>query len=114
MKQLRNYFLTITLFSFFFMSCSSVPLTGRKQLNLIPESEMLSMSFSQYDQFLKEHQESNNAQQVALVKRVGSNIASAVEQYMRQNGKSAQLSGYKWEYHLVVDSQVNAWCMPGR
>ena len=113
MKQLRNYLLTIAIFSFFFMSCSSVPLTGRKQLNLIPESEMLSMSFSQYDQFLKEHKESNNAQQVALVKRVGSNIASAVEQYMRQNGKSAQLSGYKWEYHLVVDSQVNAWCMPG-
>ncbi len=113
MKQLRNYLITLTLFSFFFMSCSSAPITGRKQLNLIPESEMLSMSFSQYDQFLKEHQESNNAQQVALVKKVGSNIASAVEQYLRQNGKSGEISNYKWEYHLVVDSQANAWCMPG-
>jgi predicted Zn-dependent protease len=113
MKQLRIYLVTITLLSLFFMSCSSVPLTGRKQLNLIPESEMLSMSFTQYDQFLKDHQESNNAQQVALVKRVGSNIAAAVEQYLRQNGKTSEIGNYKWEYHLVEDPQVNAWCMPG-
>ncbi len=113
MKQLRIYLLTISLLSFFFMACSSAPITGRKQLQLIPESEMLSMSFSQYNQFLKEHQESNDAQQVALVRKVGSNIASAVEQYLRQNGKAGEISSYKWEYHLVVDSQANAWCMPG-
>jgi predicted Zn-dependent protease len=113
MKRIRIYLFIITLFSFFFVSCSSVPLTGRKQLNIIPESEMLSMSFSQYDQFLKEHKDSNNPQQVAMVKKVGGNIAAAVEQYLRQNGKADEVKNYKWEYHLVEDSQVNAWCMPG-
>ncbi|HKB87407.1 MAG TPA: M48 family metallopeptidase [Ignavibacteriaceae bacterium] len=112
MKKLKFYFIYLTIFSFFFVSCSSVPITGRKQLKLIPESEMLSMSFSQYNQFLKEHQESNNPQQVALVTQVGSKIAAAVEQYMRQNGLSDQVKNYKWEYHLVVDSEANAWCMP--
>jgi predicted Zn-dependent protease len=112
-KNLKCYILFLVLFSFFEISCSSVPVTGRKQLRLIPESEMLSMSFSQYDDFLKSHQESNNAQQVALVKKVGSRIAAAVEQYLRQNNLGNEVQNYKWEYHLVVDSQVNAWCMPG-
>jgi predicted Zn-dependent protease len=74
---------------------------------------MLSMSFNQYTQFLQEHPESKNVQQNALVKRVGSNVAAAVEQYLRQNGKSDEVKNYQWEYHLVDDSQVNAWCMPG-
>lgn len=113
MQRLNTYFLSTLLLSLFFISCSSVPLTGRKQLSLIPESEMLSMSFSQYDQFLKEHQESNNAQQVEMVKQVGSKIASAVENYLRQNNLANEINNYKWEYHLVVDSEANAWCMPG-
>ena len=113
MKKLKYYLITIVFFSFIFVSCSSVPITGRKQLQLIPESQMLSMSFSQYNQFLKEHQESNNTQQVAMVKQVGGRIASAVEQYLRENKLADEVKNYKWEYHLVVDSEVNAWCMPG-
>ena len=113
MRKVSTFIFAFTLLSFLFVSCSSVPITGRKQLNIIPESEMLSMSFNQYTQFLQEHRESTNAQQNALVKRVGSNIAAAVEQYLRQNGKTDEVKNYQWEYHLVEDSQVNAWCMPG-
>lgn len=113
MRNLISIVISTLLLSFLFVSCSSVPITGRKQLNLIPESEMLSMSFSQYDQFLKEHQESNNVMQVAMVKKVGSKIASAVERYLTQIGKTQEVNNYKWEYHLVVDNQANAWCMPG-
>ncbi len=113
MKQHKTYLILMVVFSFIFVSCSSVPITGRKQLNLIPESEMLSMSFDQYNQFLKEHQESNNVQQVEMVKRVGSKIASAVEDYLKQNNLASEIKNYKWEYHLVVDSEANAWCMPG-
>ncbi len=113
MKNFRIYLIGTLLLSFFFVSCTSVPLTGRKQLNLIPESEMLSMSFSQYDQFLKEHPESNNQMQVAMVKKVGSRIAAAVEKYLSQSGQSQEIKNYQWEYHLVEDDQANAWCMPG-
>jgi predicted Zn-dependent protease len=95
------------------MACSIVPITGRKQLSLVPESEILSMSFQQYDDFIKSHKLSNNAAQTQMVKRVGQKIEGAVEKYFAQQNQSNQLSNYKWEFNLVEDSAVNAWCMPG-
>jgi len=97
----------------FFQTCSTVPLTGRSQLNMIPSSEMLTMSFQQYDQFLKENKISTNMIEVNMVKQVGGNIQHAVERYMADNNLSSRLNGYKWEFNLVEDEQVNAWCMPG-
>ncbi len=94
-------------------SCSKVPLTGRSQLDLIPDNEMLSMSFQQYDQFLNDNKESTNQQEIALVKKVGERVAKAVDQYFVQNNLSQQLQGYKWEFHLIDSKEVNAWCMPG-
>jgi predicted Zn-dependent protease len=94
-------------------ACSTVPITGRSQLNLIPGSSMLSMSLQQYDQFLKEHKVSTDQKQTATVKRVGENIQHAVERYFATSGLSGHLSDYKWEFNLVEDKQVNAWCMPG-
>lgn len=95
------------------VSCSTVPITGRKQLSLIPKGEMLSMSFSQYDQFLKENKISTNKDQTTLVKRVGGRIEKAVEQYFTDRSMGDLLSEYKWEFNLVESDQVNAWCMPG-
>jgi len=94
-------------------ACSTVPITGRSQLNLIPGQSMLSMSLQQYDSFLKEHKISTNQEQTQLVRRVGGKIQYAVERYFAENGLSAQLASYKWEFNLVEDKQVNAWCMPG-
>jgi len=94
-------------------ACSTVPITGRSQLNLIPGQSMLSMSLQQYDQFLKEHKVSTNQEQTQMVKRVGSKIQNAVERYFASSGLSSHLSDYKWEFNLVEDKQVNAWCMPG-
>ena len=94
-------------------ACSTVPLTGRRQLNFIPSSQMLSMSFSQYGDFLKSNKLSTNELQKQMVVRVGTRIQHAVEQYMAQQNLASRLDGYKWEFNLVQDSQVNAWCMPG-
>jgi predicted Zn-dependent protease len=94
-------------------ACSTVPITGRSQLNLIPGSSMLSMSLQQYDQFLKENKVSTNKEQTAQVKRVGARIQGAVERYFAASGLQGYLSEYKWEFNLVEDKQVNAWCMPG-
>ena len=96
-----------------FQTCSSVPLTGRSQLNMIPSSEMLSMSYQQYDVFLKENKLSTNMAEVNMVKQVGGNIQQAVTRYMADNNLSSRLNGYNWEFNLVEDDQVNAWCMPG-
>ncbi len=97
----------------FLMSCSTVPITGRKQLNIIPSGQMLSMSFQQYDQFLGENKLSTDAAETATVKRVGNRIRVAVEQYFKQEGMSSRLNGYNWEFNLIESKEVNAWCMPG-
>ncbi len=94
-------------------SCSTVPITGRKQLDLIPDNEMLSMSFQQYDQFLKSNKESTNQKEIAIVKKVGERISNAVESYFAGRNLSSQLNGYKWEFHLIDGKEANAWCMPG-
>ena len=99
--------------SFLLLSCTSVPITGRRQLSLIPSSTMLSMSFQQYDEFLKTNKTSKNHEQTQMVKRVGRRIQRAVEQYFAEENKSDALKNYDWEFNLVESSQVNAWCMPG-
>jgi predicted Zn-dependent protease len=109
--MMRYGILFVILFSL--SACSTVPITGRSQLNLIPGSSMMSMSLQEYDQFLKEHKISTDVGQTATVKRVGVNIQHAVERYFATSGLSQHLSGYQWEFNLVEDKQVNAWCMPG-
>jgi len=74
---------------------------------------MLSMSLQQYDSFLKEHKPSTNKEQTDMVKRVGARIQNSVERYFTANGMGSRLADYKWEFNLVEDKQVNAWCMPG-
>ena len=113
MKQIKNIISIIIVATLVFSSCNTVPLTGRSQLNMIPSSEMLSMSFQQYDQFLTENNTSQNQDNTAMVKRVGQKIQVAVEQYLQQNGHQSLLKGYDWEFNLVDNDQVNAWCMPG-
>lgn len=101
------------LLSFILVQCSTVPITGRKQLNLIPASQMQSLSYQQYGDFIKSNKISKDQNATAMVKRVGVRIQKAVEQYMAQNNMSSSLDGYNWEFNLVDDPQVNAWCMPG-
>jgi predicted Zn-dependent protease len=113
MKQVISFVVSAVVVFLFFQSCSTVPLTGRSQLNMIPSNEMLTMSFQQYDQFLKENKVSTNQAEVNMVKRIGTNIQHAVERYMQENNLSDRLEGYNWEFNLVEDEQVNAWCMPG-
>ena len=97
----------------FIISCSTVPVTGRKQLNFIPQSQMLSMSYQEYGDFMKSNKLSTNQQQAQMVHTVGPRIQHAVEQYMAQKGLADRLNGYNWEFNLVESKEVNAWCMPG-
>jgi len=104
------FFLIVALSLF---ACSTVPITGRRQMSIIPGATMLSMSFQQYGEFLQSHQLSNDQQQTQIVKRAGKRIQQAVEKYFVENNMSAELKNYNWEFNLVEDKAVNAWCMPG-
>jgi len=97
----------------FLPSCSTVPLTGRQQFNMIPESQLVAMSMTNYSQFLSANKISTNRQKSEMLNRVGENIAIAVGEYLEQNGLSSRIQGYDWEFNLVDENVPNAWCMPG-
>lgn len=94
-------------------SCTTVPLTGRRQLDLIPASEVMSLSFTNYDSLLKTSKLSTNGAQTKMIKNCGTRIQKAVETYMAQNNLSSHLDGFKWEFNLIESNTVNAFCMPG-
>lgn len=95
-------------------SCATVPVTGRRQLDLVNSSEINSMAAGQYSDVIRKGPLSTNQEQVAMIKRVGTRIQKAVEQYMASKGASDQLAGFAWEFNLIQDDKtVNAWCMPG-
>jgi predicted Zn-dependent protease len=96
-----------------FTSCSKVPITNRKQMNLLPESELVSMSLTEYNTFLKQNPPVTGTPEASMVKSVGAKIQNAVITYMNQNKMGNRISGYKWEFNLVNSKDVNAWCMPG-
>lgn len=94
-------------------SCSSVPITGRKQLSMVSSEEIISLSSQQYQQVIESSKLSQDQQQVQLVKTVGNRIKDAVETYMNDNGYGAALEGFNWEFNLIDEPTVNAWAMPG-
>lgn len=94
-------------------SCTTVPVTGRRQLNMVSDPTILSMSLQQYNDFLKTHKLSTDAVETENVRQVGRRIQKGVEKYFADNGMINELDGYKWEFNLVEGQEVNAFCMPG-
>ena len=92
---------------------STVPITGRKQNLIVSDEQVLSLSTQQYQQYMASAKKSTNAANTAMVQRVGKNLANAVVSYLNANGLGTEVSQYQWEFNLVQDKQVNAFCMPG-
>ncbi len=112
MKYLR--ILIILLIGLSVFSCSKVPITGRKQLKLIPYNTMMEMGQTNYATFLKENPAINPpTRSSAEVSAVGVRISKAVEKYLRDNKLGNKIEGYKWEFNVVDSPEANAWCMPG-
>lgn len=110
---MKKYSILIFLLVLFIGSCTKVPVTGRRQLSLVSNTELFPMSYNQYETVLKENKLSTNEEYNTMVKGVGAKISKAVEKYMADNGMSSQLAGYAWEFNVLEDETVNAWCMPG-
>jgi predicted Zn-dependent protease len=94
-------------------SCGNVPVTGRRQLNLVSDSEILSLSLQQYNDYIRTAKLSTDRTATAMVTNVGSKIANAVTASYTYQGMESQLSNFSWEFNLIDDPQVNAFCMPG-
>lgn len=93
--------------------CKTNPFTGQKTLNFYPNSQIFPTAFAQYDQFLEENNVVEGTAEARMITEVGQRIASAAERWLTANGYPGYLKDYRWEYTLVKDETVNAWCMPG-
>ena len=105
MKKITGLFVAMLLL---LSSCGSVPLTGRKQVLLVSDQEVLSSSLTQYSDYMKSAKKSSSKDGAAMVTRVGKKIAAATEQYLKNNGLESEIKNFAWEFKLVNDSQVNA------
>jgi len=111
--MLKNV-LVLSLVGCLFYTCANVPITGRQQLSLVSNAEIIPLVNQQYDSIIRTSKLSSNREQTAMVKNVGLRIQKAVEKYMADNNLSSQLQGFQWEFNLIDDPKtVNAWCMPG-
>ncbi|MBF9221093.1 M48 family metallopeptidase [Hymenobacter ruricola] len=97
----------------FVAACATVPITGRRQLSLVSDTEVNTLAAQQYREVIAKGPLSTNSEQLAQTRRVGQRIQAAVEQYFRQQNATDQLAGYQWEFNVINDKQENAWCMPG-
>jgi predicted Zn-dependent protease len=106
--------LVLSIILGFVAACTTVPITGRKQMNLLPESQMRSMAATIYSQFISQNPPLPvTDQRVQQVQRVGEKIARAAIRYLQAKGATDRVAGFNWSYNVVNDNTVNAWCMPG-
>jgi predicted Zn-dependent protease len=113
MKRIKPALLALTMVIALF-SCSTVPLTGRKQISLVGDAEVNQSAAASYQQLLSDPKTKVVASgtDAQRVKTIGSRLAVAIERYLKDNGYGDQYA-FKWEFNLIQSSEVNAWCMPG-
>jgi predicted Zn-dependent protease len=114
-QQKMKKAIVFLVFASVWMGCSRNAVTGRKQLKLFSEGTLREQALTQYRSFLSENKvvTENKSKDAEMVRRVGNRIAKAITEYYTAKGLAAELEGYDWEFSLVNDNQVNAWCMPG-
>lgn len=96
-----------------FSACGAVPLTGRKQILLVSDQEIFQAGLVQYKEYLSTAVISSDQASTDIVKGVGRKLADATEMYLRANGLEHEIANFDWEFNLIKDSQINAFCMPG-
>ena len=95
-------------------SCSTVPITERKQLSLIPETTINRQAAQAYAQFKNKAKLITKGSQLKEIKEIGRRIEKSVTAFFLNKGEKDPTASFGWDYVLVDnDKVVNAWCMPG-
>lgn len=114
---MTKQFLSIVLLatSVFFSACTQNTITGKNQLSLISDAEIIAAANTEYKQFISTNKvlTAGGSNDAASVTRVGNRVIAAVKKYYADMGKSAELDSYQWEINTVSSKEANAWCMPG-
>lgn len=96
------------------VACAKVPITGRRQLSLVPEGQLMAMSLTEYQSFLSQNPPlAASDGRVQKVRAIGQKLANAATTYLSENNASDRVANFSWEFNVVDDATVNAWCMPG-
>jgi predicted Zn-dependent protease len=96
-------------------SCARVPVTKRRQFNLLPETTLIGMATTEYQGFMAKNPVAPGTDaNVVLVRKVGSKLQASINSYLAKNKNLKRVAGYKWEFNVLNDTKtINAWCMPG-
>ncbi len=95
-------------------SCSSAPITERKQLKLFPEATLNRKAAQIYENVKKKAKLSKDKKQLDTIINVGTKIQESVSEYFSSTNQDDPTYNFQWEYILIDDDKVkNAWCMPG-
>tara|TARA_B100000965_G_scaffold382873_1_gene381575 strand:+ start:51 stop:878 length:828 start_codon:yes stop_codon:yes gene_type:complete len=100
--------------SFGLSSCTTVPITDRKQLKLIPETKLNAQAAQIYEKIKEKEKLSDDNKQLGEIKEIGKRIEYSISEYFETSKIEDPTSAFDWEYILIDNKKVkNAWCMPG-
>jgi len=95
-------------------SCSTVPITNRRQLSIYPEATINNQASKAYQVFKEKNKLIISGKQIDTIKDIGERIEFAVSNFFLKKEGKDPTSHFQWEYILVNNDKVkNAWCMPG-
>jgi len=109
MKKLNLLFLVILIFS----GCATNPITGKSTMAFVGNNELFAMSFSQYTEFKNDNVVVTGTPEAEMIQRVGTRLVAAANKWVAAEGDPNYFRDYRWEFTLVQDDTLNAWCMPG-
>lgn len=95
------------------LGCATTPFTGRRSLQLLPDSELNQMAATEYQSFLAQSELTDNERLANQVRRIGERLAVAAYVALEAEGEESRLDDYEWEFNVVESEEVNAFCMPG-
>ena len=95
-------------------SCTTAPITDRKQLKLIPEAKLNAQAAEIYEQVKKKEKMSKDLKSLNMIKEIGNRIENSISEYFYRENLNDPTANFQWEYILIDNDKVkNAWCMPG-
>ena len=112
-RKFLNYF-GCGCCNIFFASCTTTPITDRKQLRLIPEASLNAQAAAIYEKVKSKEKLSEDTKSLKEIKEIGKRMEDSISKYFDAVGKPDPTINFNWEYILIDNKKVkNAWCMPG-
>tara|TARA_B100000965_G_scaffold206118_1_gene172107 strand:- start:489 stop:1283 length:795 start_codon:yes stop_codon:yes gene_type:complete len=95
-------------------SCTTAPITDRRQLKILPESKLNAQAAQIYEKVKEKEKMSEDIDTLNLIKKIGSKIENSISEYFYKENLNDPTTNFQWEYILIENKKVkNAWCMPG-